>query len=73
MDKAPQPSPVGLVIVLAVFAFLIWHGPWDERWGEPALALEPIEVHGIDCEKDIATLTVTQIEVCSDIQVLKKD
>ena len=73
MAKAPQPSPMGLVIVLAFFAFLIWHGPWDERWGESSLVLEPIEVHGIDCEKDLATLTVTQIEVCSDIQVLRKD
>lgn len=73
MDKAPQPSPVGLVIVLVVFAFLIWHGPWDERWGSQDLVLEPIEVHGIDCERDIATLTVTQIEICSDIQVLRQD
>jgi len=73
MDKAPQPSPVGLVIVLAVFACVIWHGGWDARWGEPTLVLEPIEAHGIDCEKDIATLTVTQIEVCSDIQVLRQD
>ena len=33
MSKAPQPSPVGLVIILILFVFLIWHGPWDERWG----------------------------------------
>lgn len=73
MDKAPQPSAWGLIVVVALFAFLIWHGPWDERWGKSDLVLAPIEVHGIDCERDINTLTVTQIEICSEIQVLRKD
>lgn len=74
MSKAPQPSPWGLITIVALFGFLIWHGPWDERWGSSVdLVLPEIEVHGIDCERDINTLTVTQIEICSEIQVLRKD
>jgi len=69
MDKAPQPSPVGLIVVLIIFAFLIWHGPWNERWGDSDIVLEPIEIHGIDCQKDLKELTVTQIEICADLKI----
>jgi len=27
MSKAPQPSPWGLIFVIALLAFLIWLGP----------------------------------------------
>ena len=29
MSKAPEPSPWGLVIVILILIFLIWHGPVD--------------------------------------------
>ena len=55
MSKAPQPNPVGLVVVLVVFAFLIWHGPWDERWGP-----KQVEVY-VDDVRYVATVcSVTQ-------------
>ena len=69
MGKAPEPSIWGLLFVVAFLAFLIWHGPWNERWGNPDIVLEPIEIHGIDCQKDLKELTVTQMEVCADLQL----
>ena len=69
MGKAPQPSPVGLVVVLVLFAFLIWHGPFEERWGDTDIVLEPIEIHGIDCQKNLKELSITQIEVCADLKI----
>ena len=73
MDKAPQPSPVGLVIVLVVLAFLIWHGPWEERWGKKEPELSDAIQHGsIDCMRDLKYLTPTQLEVCIDIQSFSK-
>ena len=69
MGKAPEPSPWGLIIVVLLFAGLIWHGPMEDD----------IEVHdsiqhgNIDCMKDLKYLTPTQLELCIDIQSFKKD
>ena len=72
MAKASQPSPVGLIVVLVIFAFLIWHGPWEERWGDPKIN-NSIQHGTIDCEKDdLSTLTLTQLELCIDIQSFSK-
>ena len=72
MDKAPQPSPVGLVIVLVIFAFLIWHGPWKERWGKEPQPHDAIQHGSIDCMKDLKYLTPTQIDICIEIQSFSK-
>jgi len=68
MDKAPTPSPVGLVVVLVIFAFLIWHGPFEERWGKEPQPSDAIQHGSIDCMKDLKYLTPVQIDVCVDIQ-----
>ena len=31
MDKAPQPNLLGLLLVIGIFAFLIWHGPVNDQ------------------------------------------
>ena len=73
MAKASQPSPVGLIVVLVIFAFLIWHGPWEERWGKKELEPNDAIQHGtIDCMRDLKYLTPTQIDICIDIQSFSK-
>ena len=68
MSKAPQPSPWGLISVVALFGFLIWHGPWDERWGSSVdLVLPTIEVEGVYCDRD--TLTEVQQDLCDQIKL----
>lgn len=68
MDKAPQPSPWGLIVVIALLGFLIWHGSWDERWGKELEPSDAIQHGNIDCMKDLKYLTPVQIDVCIDIQ-----
>ena len=73
MAKASQPSPVGLIVVLVIFAFLIWHGPFEERWGKEEPELNDAIQHGsIDCMKDLKYLTPTQIDICIEIQSFSK-
>lgn len=73
MDKAPQPSLWGLVIVVLLFAGLIWHGPWEERWDKEEPELNDAIQHGsIDCMRDLKYLTPTQIDLCIDIQSFSK-
>lgn len=74
MEKAPQPSPWGLVILVSIFGFLIWHGPFDERWGKKEAEPNDAIQHGtIDCMKDLKYLTPTQLEVCIDIQSFTRE
>jgi len=68
MDKAPQPSPWGLLAVIAIFGLLIWHGPWHERWGKQPEPSDAIQQGSIDCMRDLKYLTPTQIDICIDIQ-----
>ena len=70
MDKAPNPSGWGLLFIIAFLAFLIWHGPVEQD-----LEISDSIQHGtIDCEKDdLSTLTLTQLELCIDIQSFKRN
>jgi len=70
MAKAPQPSPWGLVVVLALFVGLFWYGSLDRHQPEVSKALQQ---GTIDCTKDLKYLTPTQLELCIDIQSFKKD
>ena len=68
MDKAPEPSPWGLIFVICFLGFLIWLGPVIHEDEEPII-LPEISVQGVDCRKDLDKLTVTQIEICADLQL----
>ena len=69
MDKAPNPSGWGLLFIIAVLAFLIWHGPMEDD-----LEVHDSIQHGtIDCMRDLRFLTPSQLELCIDIQSFKKD
>ena len=63
MDKASQPSLLGLLLVIALLAFLIWLGP-VEKHKEISQAVQ----HGeVDCRQDPTTLTNIQLELCMEI------
>ena len=68
MDKAPEPSPWGLIAVICLLGFLIWLGPIIHEDKEQII-LPEISVQGVDCSKDLDKLTVTQIEICADLQL----
>ena len=68
MDKAPQPSPWGLIGVICFLGFLIWLGPVIHE-DEEQIILPEISVQGVDCRQDLDKLTVTQIEICADLQI----
>ena len=63
MDKAPQPSLLGLSLVIALLAFLIWLGP-VEKHKEINHAVQQGQ---IDCRQDPTTLTNIQLELCMEI------
>ena len=68
MSKAPQPSPWGIVSVVAILAFLIWLGPIEDR-----LHTDKSIQHGsIDCNQDPKNLSNIQLELCMDITFLGK-
>ena len=67
MDKAPNPSPWGIIIFIGIFAFLIWFGPVEERFPHYG-----IQNGTIDCNQDPATLSNIQLELCIDIQSFRK-
>jgi hypothetical protein len=69
MDKAPQPSLLGLSLVVALLVFLIWLGP-VERHKEISDSIQ----HGtVNCNQDPTTLTNIQLELCMDIASFSKD
>lgn len=68
MDKAPQPSPWGLLLIILFLILVIWLGP-----EKPQPKLSNTVQHGtIDCSKDLNSLTQTQLELCIDIQSFSK-
>jgi hypothetical protein len=63
MDKAPQPSFLGLMLVIGFLVFLIWLGP-VEKHKEISQTVQ----HGeIDCNQDPTTLSNIQLELCMEI------
>lgn len=68
MDKAPQPSPWGLIFVICLLGFLIWLGPIEDRLHTS----KSIQQGTIDCNQDPKTLSNIQLELCVDITFLGK-
>jgi len=68
MDKAPNPSGWGLLLIIGLFAFLIWYGPISK---EPDMH-ESVQHGTIHCDQDPKTLSNIQLEICIDIQSFNK-
>ena len=69
MDKAPNPSIWGLLLIIGFLAFLIWHGPV----GEVAMSSDSIQHGTVDCNQDPKTLSNIQLELCIDIQSFRNN
>jgi len=68
MDKAPQPSPWGLVLIVAFLASLIIFGP-NKKDAEVSQSIQ----HGtVNCNQDPKTLNRTQLELCIQIGSFSK-
>jgi len=64
MEKAPNPSGWGLLVIVGFLVLVIWLGP-----NKPIPEISDDVQHGtIDCSQGLDQLTPTQIELCIDIQ-----